>query len=328
MRLAINLLTINRPNFSAGMSRSPARFAVGIGKLLLSGGLIGYLLYHHGPNYARLGGIDPVLCMIAAAMFVLQIALNTIRWRLILTYLNGTKPPYYRLFGIYYVSTFFSQILPSVGGDLVRLLYRRTINSTLGSMAISVILDRGVAIASLLFVALPSVAFLAPFDPHHTALRWVVFVAGSGLAAAYGGCLIERAARHSRVWVGLPPWTRTLAVSGAWSISSRTGLCCLIPLSAVVHLLSFTAIFLAAHAVQVPLTFLVVLAIGPVLLLAHVFPISIGGWGVREVTAVALLGMTGVDATSALLVSIMFGVLLVLATLPGAVFWLMLRVSP
>jgi len=93
----------------------------------------------------------------------------------------------------------------------------------------------------------------------------------------------------------------------------------------VVHLLSFTAIFFAAHAVQVPLTFLVVLAIGPVLLLAHVFPISIGGWGVREAAAVALLGMTGVDATSALLVSIMFGVLLVLATLPGTLFWLMLK---
>jgi uncharacterized membrane protein YbhN (UPF0104 family) len=69
----------------------------------------------------------------------------------------------------------------------------------------------------------------------------------------------------------------------------------------------------------------VVFAIGPVLLLAHTLPISIGGWGVREAAAVALLGMTGVDATSALLVSIMFGVLLVLATLPGALFWLMLR---
>jgi len=77
--------------------------------------------------------------------------------------------------------------------------------------------------------------------------------------------------------------------------------------------------------VQVPLTFFVVFAIGPVLLLAHVFPISIGGWGVREAAAVALLGLTGVDATSALLVSVMFGALLVLATLPGAVFWLTLR---
>jgi glycosyltransferase 2 family protein len=65
--------------------------------------------------------------------------------------------------------------------------------------------------------------------------------------------------------------------------------------------------------------------LGRFLLLAHILPISIGGWGVREAAAVALLGMTGVDATSALLVSIMFGVLLVLATLPGALFWLMLR---
>jgi glycosyltransferase 2 family protein len=325
MRLAINFRTIDWPSFSSGMSRSPARLAASMGKLLLSGSLIGYLLYHHGPDYARLKSIDPVLCMMAVAVFVLQIALNTIRWGLILTHLTGTKPPYYRVFGIYYASTFFSQILPSVGGDLVRVLYRRVINSTLGSMAISVILDRGVAIAALLFVALPSVPLLAPFDPDHTVLRWVVFVAGSGLAAAYGGCLILRAVRHSRIWMGLPQWTRTLAVSGAWSISSRTGLCFLIPLSLAVHLLSFTAIYLAAHAVQVPLTFLVVLAIGPVLLLAHVFPISIGGWGVREAAAVGLLGMTGVDATSALLVSIMFGVLLVLATLPGALFWLMLR---
>jgi uncharacterized membrane protein YbhN (UPF0104 family) len=325
MRLAISFRAIDWPSFSSGMSRSPARLAVSISKLLLSGGLVGYLLYHHGPGYARLESIDPVLCMMAAAVFVLQIALNTIRWRLILTYLIDAKPPYYRLFGIYYTSTFFSQILPSVGGDLVRVLYRRIINSTFASMVISVLLDRGVAIASLLLMALPSAPFLAPFDPGHTVIRWVVLVAGSGLAAAYGGCLMVRAVRHSRIWMDLPQWTRTLAVSGAWSISSRTGLYCLIPLSAMVHLLSFTAIYLAAHAVQVPLTFLVVLAIGPVLILAHVFPISIGGWGVREAAAVALLGMTGVDETSALLVSVMFGVLLVLATLPGAVFWLTLR---
>jgi glycosyltransferase 2 family protein len=99
----------------------------------------------------------------------------------------------------------------------------------------------------------------------------------------------------------------------------------LIPLSAFVHLLSIVAILLAAHAVQVPLTLSVVLAIGPVLLLAQVLPISVGGWGVREAAAVMLLSMTGVDATSALLISITFGMLLFLATLPGVVFWLMLR---
>src|SRR5207249_1796918 len=85
MRLATSLRAIDWPSFSSGRSRSPARLAVGMGKLLLSGGLIGYLLYHYGPGYSRLGSIDPVLCMMGVAVFVLQIALNTIRWRLILT---------------------------------------------------------------------------------------------------------------------------------------------------------------------------------------------------------------------------------------------------
>jgi len=106
---------------------------------------------------------------------------------------------------------------------------------------------------------------------------------------------------------------------------ARTGLRCLNPLSAFVHLLSIAAIFLAAHAVRVPVTLSIVLAIGPILPLAQALPISVGGWGVREAAAVALLAMTGVDATSALPVSLMFGVLLVLSTLPGALFWLTLR---
>jgi hypothetical protein len=153
-------------------------------------------------------------------MVAVAIAPSTLRWGLILTFITGTKPPYYSLFGIYYASTFFSQILPSVGGDLARVLYRRVINSTLGSTAISVLLDRGVAIAALLLVALPSV----PFDPGHAVLRWIASVASSGLAAVYGGCLIVRAVRHSRVWMALPQWTRTLLVSGAWSITSHAGL--------------------------------------------------------------------------------------------------------
>jgi hypothetical protein len=163
MRLAANFRTIDWPDFSSGIRRSPARWAVSIAKLLLSGGLIGYLLYHHGPGYARLVSIDPVLCTMTVAVFVLQIALGTIRWRLLLTYITGTEPPYHRLFGIYYVSIFFSQILPSVGGDLVRVLYRRIINSTFASMVLSVLLDRGVAIASLLFVALLLVPLLCRF---------------------------------------------------------------------------------------------------------------------------------------------------------------------
>jgi hypothetical protein len=88
---------------------------------------------------------------------------------------------------------------------------------------------------------------------------------------------------------------------------------------------SFIAASLSAHMVQVPLTLSMVLAIGPVVVLAQVLPISVGGWSVREAAAVVLLAMAGVDAAAALLVSITFGVLIFPATLPGVLFWLMLR---
>ena len=315
----------SQPSFSSGRRRLPTRLALSSGKLLLSAGLVGYLLHHHGLNLERLEKIDPILGSVTVAVFALQIALATVRWRVLLTHITGTDAPYRQVFVIYYASAFFSQVLPSVGGDLTRVLYARTLGSTSGPIIISVLLDRGVAIAGLLFFALPSLWFLAQFDPTHTVLRSVTIVAAGGLAAAYGGCLLARTMRCSRIWTGLPQWTRNLIASGDWALTSRTGLCYLIPLSAFIHLLSIAAIFLVAHAVQVPLTLSMVLAIGPVLVLAQVLPISVGGWGVREAAAVALLAMAGVDAASALLVSVMFGILIFLATLPGVLFWLMLR---
>jgi glycosyltransferase 2 family protein len=332
MRLADNARTIDastddsRPqSFFSGMRRLPTRLTLSIGKLLLSGGLIGYLLYRHRPSYAGLAGIDLMACTMAMAIVVLQIALNTARWRLILTHISGAHPPFSRLFSIYYTSTFLSQVLPSIAGDAARVLYRRKLGAGFGPIVTSVLLDRGLAMVSLLFVVLVSLLFHTPFDPGHRTGRWIALVAGGGIAAAYGGCLMLRAVRRSRIWTGLPQSIQTLVASGDWSLTSRTGLSCLIPPPALVHLLSIAAIFLAARAVHVPLTLTVVLAVGPLLLLAQVLPISVGGWGVREAAAVTLLGMTGVDAASALLVSIVFGALLLLATLPGALFWLTLR---
>src|SRR5271156_6402188 len=92
MRLASDTRTVDSPaedgsrqGFSVAVRRPPTRLALSTGKLLLSGGLIGYVLYRHGLNQERLERIDPILSTITVAIFVLQIALNTVRWRLILT---------------------------------------------------------------------------------------------------------------------------------------------------------------------------------------------------------------------------------------------------
>ena len=54
-----------------------------------------------------------------------------------------------------------------------------------------------------------------------------------------------------------------------------------------------------------------------------VLPISLGGWGVREVGMVALFGAVGVSPERALTLSVLYGVLPLLISLPGGLSWWM-----
>ena len=52
-------------------------------------------------------------------------------------------------------------------------------------------------------------------------------------------------------------------------------------------------------------------------------PISVGGWGLRELAVVALLGAHGLAPERALIFSVCFGVVAVIGVLPGLVVWLL-----
>jgi hypothetical protein len=78
------------------------------------------------------------------------------------------------------------------------------------------------------------------------------------------------------------------------------------------------------------------IAIGPVAVVAIMslmsfavaLPISAAGWGVREASLVTLLGLVGVDRSAALLLSVEFGLLTTLLSLPGGLVWIAMRERP
>jgi glycosyltransferase 2 family protein len=49
--------------------------------------------------------------------------------------------------------------------------------------------------------------------------------------------------------------------------------------------------------------------------------VSYAGWGLREATVVHFLRAAGVDSAVAFTTSVSFGILLLVASLPGAWFW-------
>lgn len=73
---------------------------------------------------------------------------------------------------------------------------------------------------------------------------------------------------------------------------------------------------------------LVLLSIAAVVSFAAGLPISFGGWGLREITAVYMLGSIGVGATPALAASIMCGVLSILSVLALGPFVIFDHKSP
>ena len=52
-----------------------------------------------------------------------------------------------------------------------------------------------------------------------------------------------------------------------------------------------------------------------------ILPISISGWGIRETILIVGLGLLGISKEQAITLSILYGVLLILSSLPGLLTW-------
>ncbi len=301
------------------------RQALLILKLLVSASLIGFLLYRYAPNYQRLEHANVGFCFLAIGLVAMQVALNTGRWRIILNSLAYSRAGFSKFFAIYYTSLFFTQILPSIGGDIVRVTYHRRLGSPVSQMIISVVLDRVMGLGSLLLLMLASIPLLYGFHPPVGMIWSITALACAGLAGAGVASALLLWAQRRAFWHALSPALQSLLAAVPWLTTSHVSLLQLVPLSISVHLLSLVILYLAAAAVHVPLSVPAVLAAGPPLFLAQALPISIGGWGIREAAAIVVLGITGTDAASAVLIGLTLGVLITAAAIPGAVFWLLVR---
>ena len=72
-----------------------------------------------------------------------------------------------------------------------------------------------------------------------------------------------------------------------------------------------------ARAAGTELGLMAALTIVPIMLLVMVLPISVAGWGLREGAAAALWPVIGASAASGVAASIAFGLVILVASLPG-----------
>ena len=259
----------------------------------------------------------------AAGLMLLQIVLGGERWRSILSPLiRGSSPTLASVQSVYYASIFFNCLpIGAVGGDVARIWLARRFDLSLSQIVLSVLVDRVLTVAAFITLALVTLPTIS------SPLASTAWFAGAAIliAGAVGLALLGHLKRLLRRWHNL--WFINLLVRMAEDVRYLTDHAGLRALSFAVAsgaCAGFTA-YCIGRSLGIGVGPIAMIAVSSIMALVVALPISVAGWGVREVSLVALLGVLGVDREAALVLSVELGLINTLLSLPGGLVWLTLR---
>ncbi len=267
-----------------------------------------------------LSAINPWRAGLAVVVLLAVPAVSVPRWRAILACLGHVLPTAVIARALY-IGAFFNQVLPSsIGGDAWRIWFCTRAGVPFGVATNSVLIERLVGLLAVLLcfgVTFPLLMQRIGDAP----VRWLLWLMlGGCLAVVVGLALLALTARR----LDGVKLLRPLASLGlALSTVSRSSQVPLLLFTGVLgQLVAIVGFFVASRSIGAPLSFLdCAVTVAPGLLVALI-PVSLGGWGVREGAFVVLLGFYGVAPEQGLIVSVLFGLALLVASLPGLALWL------
>lgn len=271
---------------------------------------------------SRLETISPSFFVGAALLIFFQNAIVvTWRWERVVAAIDAALPPW-RLLKTVVITLFFNQVLPStVGGDGMRVWLLRGHGRPIGLAFRSVLIDRLLGFLGLLLLSMIGALYLMATleDPGPA---WVIALVSLG-----GLIVIATAPWVVRLlgWLPIDSVRRSLNVVANevdMVVHNKRRLLQLVGVSILGQFALSGAVLLLAGGLGVPLESIGALAVVPGVMIVSAIPISIAGWGLREGTMVVGLGLLGVSQSDAALVSIAFGLLLLIIGLLGGLLWL------
>ena len=266
--------------------------------------------------------MDLVMVLLAMVLMQVQVVLGAVRWGLVLRALDAVLR-WSSTAAVYYIGVFFSIVLPgAVGGDAVRMWFARRAGLSLASAVNSVALERAMTVFALvLLVCLtqPILAMRLPALPGTWVFPALLAVCVIGLLVLASLDKLPKSLHRWRLVRGvvqLAGDTRKLFFHPAWSLGTL-----LVALAGHANL--SLAVYVLAVGLGLDVHVLDTLVLVPPVILIMTLPISIAGWGVRETAMVTAFGLVGVDAGSAIVLSILFGIVTMINALPGGLVFLM-----
>jgi uncharacterized protein (TIRG00374 family) len=291
------------------------------GKLAISIALLAYLL-HRADLDAVARQLSNVGVGAYAGLVIGALAVSilvALRWQLVLEVL-WRRVPLLPLWRYVIIGLCFNQALPSgVGGDAFRMWYLRRDGAPLRVAVSSVVSDRFLAFLAICLISTLALAYVARL----AATTEVLLSLGAGVAllltAAAAYLVLHRFVDSTRATYALRS-LRSLSADGFRATCHRRGVVAL-ALALTNQIAQGVILALIARATGLALDAASLILLFPLVLVATMIPVSFGGWGLREGAAVVIFGLVGIPESSALSISVIFGLVLGGAGLIGGVVW-------
>ena len=293
------------------------RFVVGISTLVYIMHFIDIREVWH-----RIENANSIGLVTALALTALQNIIFAIRWRSLALCTKGLLPLSHAIIGNFELA-FVSQIVPTaLAGDAVRIVRARHAGLTLGQGVSSVMLDRMVGLAVVVFLT-PLLFFIAPIGMMDQRIMFAVMalaaIFAAGLIALYFAKPVLAAAfgshRLGRFLISVSEAFRTMVCS---PLSAATAFAA----SLLGYGLAALTLACLAAAIGVHVSVVMALPVVCTMTLASFLPVSIGGWGVREGAALVSLHIFSIPAHEAVALSVLYGLVGTSIGVSGGIIWM------
>lgn len=300
-------------------------------KIAVSLGLLSFFVFKLdlGDFWRALASARISYLVVALVAYLCSQLISSVRWALLARVLGFENP--LKDFTLFYlIGMFFSLFAPgTVGGDVGRVVYlsrtgdqekegRRA--GALGFAAISVLADRGVGMAVLIWIGAVALA-AAPRYSIPVAIRYVTFALALGFVLAWAllpllGRLLG--SKESPAWMNLRLALQTYR--GRRPVILQTML-----LSLTVHALQSWIHIVIGYALDIELPWSYALIVYPLVGTFSALPISLNGIGLREGGYLFLLPFIGVSSEKAVAFGLLWFLIVALDGLVGGLVFILRR---
>jgi len=256
----------------------------------------------------------------ALALYYAGMMANAARWHVLLR-AQSAPVSFYETVKIVFVGAFVSNFLPStIGGDAVRIVYVRRYFTGWAVGAASVVMDRLLNMLSF-FITLPF-SFIT-FGAQLLSMLKIgqaaggAILAGTKTPASMAGAFVQ-GKRKERPWKQTfvqvkealvlwrnQPWQLALAFVISW----------------LSNFVMFLGVWVISRGLGIQVALYQVMGINVLTYLLTLLPVSVNGYGVREVAMAALYMQLGATLEQASTLALITRFFMLLQTLPGVV-WL------